>query len=60
MKLKTFFFVSQVLSFRLTKQTSKKVADTTFKVDQIDRKVTFAMITLYWEKTLPPFYFLSQ
>ena len=29
---KTFFLVSQVLSFRHTKQTSKNVADTTFKV----------------------------
>ena len=28
---KIFFFVSQVASFRLTKQTSKNVADTTFK-----------------------------
>ena len=26
------FLVSQVLSFRYTKQTSKNVADTTFKV----------------------------
>ena len=32
MKLKTFFLVSQVLSFRCKKQTSKNVADTTFKV----------------------------
>ena len=30
-KLKTFYLVSQVLSFRHTKQTSKNVADTTFK-----------------------------
>ena len=30
-KQKTFFQVSQVLSFRLEKQTSKNVADTTFK-----------------------------
>ena len=29
--LMKFFFVSQVLSFRLTKQTSKNVADPTFK-----------------------------
>ena len=29
-KWKTFFLVSQVLSFRLKKQTSKNVADTTF------------------------------
>ena len=29
-KLKTFSLASQVLSFRLTKQTSKNVADTTF------------------------------
>ena len=29
-KQKTFFLVSEVLSHRLTKQTSKKVADTTF------------------------------
>ena len=30
-KWKTFFKVSQLLSFRLEKQTSKNVADTTFK-----------------------------
>ena len=30
-KQETFFLVSQVLSFRLIKQTSKNVADTTFK-----------------------------
>ena len=29
--LKRFFFVSQVLSFRLKKQTNKNVADATFK-----------------------------
>ena len=32
MKLKTFFFVSQVLCFRHTKQTRKNVADITFKL----------------------------
>ena len=31
MKQKTFFLVSQVLSFRHQKQASKNVADTTFK-----------------------------
>ena len=31
MNLKTFFLVSQKLSFRLKKQTSKNVPDTTFK-----------------------------
>ena len=30
-KLKTFFLVSQVLSFRHTKQTSENVVDTTLK-----------------------------
>ena len=30
-KQETFFLVSHVLSFRLIKQTSKNVADTTFK-----------------------------
>ena len=30
-KEKTFFLVSQVLSFRHTKQTSKNVVDTIFK-----------------------------
>ena len=30
-KQKTFFLVLQVLSIRQTKQTSKNVADTTFK-----------------------------
>ena len=30
-KWKTFFLVSQVVSFRLTKETSKNVADITFK-----------------------------
>ena len=29
---KTFVLASRVLSFRLTKQTSKNVADTTFKL----------------------------
>ena len=33
-KWKTFFFVLQVLSFRLKKQTSKNVADTTFKLNE--------------------------
>ena len=33
MKEKTFFLVSQVLPFRHTKETSKNVADTTFKAD---------------------------
>ena len=28
---KTLFLVSQILSFRLKKQTSKNIADTTFK-----------------------------
>ena len=38
MEYETFFLVSQVLSFRHTKQTSKNVADTTFKsdVDKLD------------------------
>ena len=31
---KFFFLVSQVLSLRHTKQTSKNVADTTFKYDK--------------------------
>ena len=31
MKQKTFFLVWQVLSFKLKKQTSKNVVDTTFK-----------------------------
>ena len=30
-KQKTFFFISQVFSSRLKKQTSKNVAETTFK-----------------------------
>ena len=34
-KQKTFFLVSQVLSFRHTKQTSKNVVDTTFKLELI-------------------------
>ena len=33
-KQKTFFLVSQVLSFRYTKQTSKNVVDTTFKKEK--------------------------
>ena len=33
MELKIFFLVSQVISFRLTKQASKNVADTTFNKD---------------------------
>ena len=36
MKLKTFLLVSQVVSFRHTKQTSKNVADTTFKLHKSD------------------------
>ena len=32
MEKKTFFLVSKVLSFSHTKQTSKNVADTTFKL----------------------------
>ena len=35
MKQKTFFLVSQVLSFSLTKQTSKTVVDTTFMDEEI-------------------------
>ena len=31
MKYKTFFFLLQVLLFKHTKQTNKKVADTTFQ-----------------------------
>ena len=31
-EIKSIFIVSQVLSFRHTKQTSKNVADTTFKL----------------------------
>ena len=31
-EIKIFFFVLQVLSFRLTKQTSKNLADTTFSL----------------------------
>ena len=31
-KQKTFFIVSQVLSFRYAKQTRKNVVDTTFKI----------------------------
>ena len=33
MEYKIFFFVPQVISFRLTKQASKNVADTTFNKD---------------------------
>ena len=44
MKQKTFFLVSQVLSFRLKKQTNKNVADTIFKhwqyIYNINIKVT--------------------
>ena len=35
MKQKTFFLVSQVLSFSLTKQTSKTVVDTTCMDEEI-------------------------
>ena len=31
-KQKTFLYVSQVLSFRYKKETSKNVTDTTFKI----------------------------
>ena len=40
---KIFFFVSQVLSFRLKKQTSENVADTAFKYSclfEIKRQIT--------------------
>ena len=45
-KEKTFFLVSQVLSFRHKKQTSKNVAETTFKkaFDTTICKITF----IYW------------
>ena len=41
-KQKTFCVVSQVLSFRLKKQTRKNVADTNFKAGHLpSRKVAF-------------------
>ena len=38
-KQKTFFLVSQVLSFRLKKQTCKNAADTTFNQKSHEKKV---------------------
>ena len=47
-KQKIFFFVSQVASFRLTKQTSKNVADTTFEAIQIKTK---GFLIIFCQKT---------
>ena len=47
---KRFFLVPQVLSFRHTKQTSKNVADTTFKIIFDDIKA-FWYLTKSWELT---------
>ena len=38
-----FFLVSQVLSFRLEKQTSKNVVETTFIVFKVIRQLTMAL-----------------
>ena len=38
MKSTTFFLISKVLCFRLKKQTSKNVADTTFKEEVSKRE----------------------
>ena len=40
-KQKTFFFVSEVLSFKLIKQTGKNLADTTFKAGLSPSKKKF-------------------
>ena len=39
MKKKTFFLVSQVLSVRLKKQTSRNVTDTTFEIFNVKKLV---------------------
>ena len=38
-KYRTFFLDWQVLSFRLKKQTSKNVADATFKINQVIKRM---------------------
>ena len=50
-KLKTFFLVSQVPSLRLTKQTSKNVADTTFNLinQQPDTDKTYSYAKVSYE-----------
>ena len=40
----TFFLVSQVLSFRHTKQTSKNVADTTFNNEDVSLGIFFSLV----------------
>ena len=40
-EIKTFFLVSKVLSFRHTKQTSKNVADATFKMGVVFRSFSY-------------------
>ena len=51
-KWKEKHFVSQVLSFRLTKQASENVADTTFKFLRISYH-HLLFITLYFESKTP-------
>ena len=52
---KTFFCASRVLSFRLTKQTSKKVADTTFNKDACFQSVTSLKTKLLCKYISQPF-----
>ena len=45
-KIKTIFLISQVLSFRLKKQTSKNVADTTFNI--LEKLVDILHFIIIW------------
>ena len=54
-KWKTFFLVSHVLSFRLTKQTSKNVADTTLNTPLKSNGNSISV-----SDTVPRFHYLSD
>ena len=62
-KWKTFFLVSQVLSFKLTKQTSKYVTDTTFKchkTKQLVAWITHAKVNIWIWALEAIFYFAKS
>ena len=46
-KQKTFFLVTRVLSFRYTRQTSKIVADTTFKYSYFSKNYIYFLIRIH-------------
>ena len=55
MKQKTFLLVSQVFSFRHTKQTSKNVADTTFdyRHDSVSKEIIGKVYSKFWTGDMP-------